>query len=105
MRVAFKAAGVPDGYAGAVRFAASAANELLAILFLQAAFVCNSFDDLYFVPEHGAQIVMLDHHEVIHVMFARAEMIEPFVQHMADAGYELPTEPPDETFIRPDWMG
>ena len=60
-------------------------------------------DDLFVVPDHGRQLLQTDHHDVVHVDFAEEGMVEPFVRHTAEE-YPLPTEPPDWTFKRPDWM-
>jgi hypothetical protein len=61
-------------------------------------------DDLFFVPDHGQQLLRTDHHDVVHVQCSSEERIQELVEYMAQQGYELPAGLPDETFKRPDWM-
>ncbi len=102
--VVLRGAGVPDGWAGAVRFGRSERPAVLAAVFAYLAFGWCSGDDLYFVPDHGRQVVQTDHHDVIHVECGDEGRVAELVGHMAAAGYPLPTEPPDETFKWPGWM-
>jgi hypothetical protein len=103
--VVLRGAGVPDGRAGAIRFDRDEEGPLLAVVFAHLAFGWCVEDDLFFVPDHGRQLLQTDHHDVIHAECASAARARKLVRHMADAGYELPTEPPDWTFKRPAWMG
>ena len=75
------------------------------MLFAYLAFGWCVDDDLFFVPDHGRQLLQTDHHDVIHVECASEDRVRRLVAHMDEAGYELPEEPPDETFRRPAWMG
>ncbi|HEY2585193.1 MAG TPA: hypothetical protein VGI81_05460 [Tepidisphaeraceae bacterium] len=102
--VILSGAGVPPGFAGAVRFAATERAKLVTVLFGNLVFGCSVMDDLFVVPEHGRQMLQTDHHDVVHVEFAEAAIIEPFVRHMASEQYTLPDDPPDATFKRPNWM-
>ena len=104
-RVVLRGAGVPDAWAGAVQFDRGEEDAVVAILFTALAFGWCVDDDLFFVPDHGRQILQTDHHDVIHVQCASEEGIRQLVGHMSVAGYELPNEPPDGTFKRPAWMG
>jgi hypothetical protein len=103
--VVLHGAGIPDGWEGAVRFNREERSAILAVLFAYLAFGWHSGDDLYFVPDHGRQLVQTDHHDVLHVECTDESRVFELVAHMAAAGYELPTETPDETFKRPTWMG
>jgi hypothetical protein len=102
--VMLRGAGIPDGWAGAVRYDRGETDKLLTVLFVYLAFGWHTFQDLYFIPDHGMQIVVTSHHDVIHVLCQTEERIRDFVGHMQKVGYELPTELPDETFLRPSWM-
>jgi hypothetical protein len=102
--VVLRGAGIPDGWAGAVGFEKEEAHSIIALLFIYLAFGWCVDDDLYFIPDHGRQIIQTDHHDVIHVECLEDFRVEQFVQHMSDAGYHLPTDLPDGTFRRPEWM-
>jgi hypothetical protein len=77
---------------------------VLAVLFVYLALGGCVVDDLFFIPDHGRQLIQTDHHQVIHAECASAERAEQLVRHMAEEGYDLPTKPPDGTFRRPTWM-
>lgn len=102
--VILRGAGIPAGWVGAIRFDCSEADSLLAVLFAYLAFGWCGDDDLFFIPDHGRQLVQTDHHDVVHAECRSEDRIVQLVAHMAHAGYELPTEPPDWTFRRPAWM-
>jgi len=74
------------------------------VLFVYLTFGWCVDDDLFFIPDHGRQLLQTDHHDVIHVQCTSGERVQRLVHHMAEAGYELPREPPDWTFKRPAWM-
>ena len=74
------------------------------MLFDSLAFGSDGGDDLFFVPDHGRQIVQTDHHDVLHATCTSEERVRELVAHMAAEGFELPTELPDWTFKRPAWM-
>lgn len=103
--VILRGAGIPGGFAGAVRVRRDEEVALYAVLFAYLTFGWCVEDDLFFVPDHGKQIVQTDHHDVIHVQCNSEERVLKFATFMADAGYKLPNVPPDWTFKRPDWMG
>jgi len=102
--VLLRGAGIPSGWTGAVQFNRDEEDELVAVLFGYQLFGGCEYDDLFFVPDHGRQLLQTDHHDVIHVSCATKERVQKLVIYMAEAGYELPTELPDLTFIRPEWM-
>lgn len=103
--VLWRGAGIPPGWAGAVRFSRDERPAVVAILYASLAFGWHSEDDIYFVPDHGRQVIKTDHHGVLHVTCADDARIGTFVEQMAAADYPLPTEPPDWTFKWPPWMG
>jgi hypothetical protein len=98
-------AGIPAGWAGAVRFSREEKDVLLAALFAYLVFGWCVDDDLYFVPDHGRQLLQTAHHDVIHVECSSEDRLQRLVTDVAHAGYQLPSEPPDCTFKRPAWMG
>jgi hypothetical protein len=103
--VLLRGAGIPGGWAGAVQFDHDEEDMLVAVLYASLAFGWCVDDDLFFVPDHGRQLLQTDHHDVIHVECASEARVLKLAAHMAEAGYKLPTEPPDWTFKRPAWMG
>jgi hypothetical protein len=102
--VVLRGAGIPQGWRGAIRFERDEVSALLAVLFVYLALGECVGDDLFFIPDHGQQLIQTDHHQVIHAECTSAERVQQSVRHMAEAGYELPSEPPDGTFRRPPWM-
>jgi hypothetical protein len=103
--VVLRGAGIPDGWAGAVRVDRAEEPAVVAVLFAAMAFGWCGADDLFFVPDHARQVIRTDHHDVLHAQCASEGRMGALVGHTAAAGYELPTEPPDWTFKRPAWMG
>src|SRR5262245_25154761 len=103
--IVLRGAGVPDGWAGAIRFDRAEESAVVAVLFATMAFGWCGADDLYFVPDHAKQIVQTDHHDVLHANCASEERVKELAGHMMAAGYALPTELPDWTFKKPVWMG
>jgi hypothetical protein len=102
--VVLRGTGVPDGWPGALRFRRRESGDLVSVMLVFMAFGGCGLDDLFFVPDHGQQILQTDHHDVVHVSCTLSERMMNFVSDMSAAGYELPTELPDATFKRPDWM-
>jgi len=96
--------GIPRGWAGAVRLIRGEQDKLLAVLTTYCTFGGCVDDDLFFVPDHGKQLLHSDHHDAIHVECASKKRLLQLVKHMAEAGFDLPTELPDPTFKRPAWM-
>lgn len=99
-QVTLRGAGIPDGWTGAVRFDRAEVDAAVAFL----TYGWHSPDDVWFVPDHGRQVVQTDHHDVIHAQCRDEGRMLSLVEHMAGAGYALPTEPPDATFKWPAWM-
>jgi hypothetical protein len=96
--------GIPSGWAGSVRFFRNELSSLIGVLYAYLAFGWCSEDDLFFIPNHGHQLLQTDHHDVVHVGCKSEERISDLISHMSRSGYELPTELPDETFKWPSWM-
>jgi hypothetical protein len=103
--VFLRGAGISEGWTGAVRFERDEQAALIAVLFAYLAFGWCADDDLFFIPEHGRQLIQTDHHDVIHVQCVSEDRVQNFALAMAKAGHELPSEVPDWTFKRPAWMG
>lgn len=102
--ITLRGVGVPFGSAAAVRFDRTAESELVAILCAYLAFGGCTDDDLFFVPDHGRQLLQTDHHDVVHVKCRTKWRVLKLVKQMSRAGYELPAELPDWTFKRPAWL-
>lgn len=102
--VLLKGAGIPPGWAGAVRFGREEEGALVAVLYAYLAFGWCVDDDLFFIPAHGRQLLQTDHHDVVYVECLSEERVQSLVEHMAQTGYPLPSQPPDWTFKWPSWM-
>lgn len=102
--VILSGAGIPAGFAGAVRFTAAEADRLVAVVFAHLSFGWSVPDDLFIVPDHARQLLHTDHHGVVHVDFADGARVARFVEHMRGEEFALPEELPDATFKKPDWM-
>jgi hypothetical protein len=87
-----------------MRYSRSEQFAVSAVMFAYLAFGWCSDDDLFFIPDHGRQVIQTDHHDVIHVECADEGRVLEFVSHLESAGYLLPVEPPDATFLWPRWM-
>jgi hypothetical protein len=103
-QVTLRGAGVPDGWAGAIRCDRTEADTAVAVLCAFLTYGWHSPDDVWFVPDHGRQVVQTDHHDVVHAECRDEGRVLALVDHMARAGYTLPSEPPDATFKWPTWM-
>jgi hypothetical protein len=97
--------GIPNGWAGAAGFGADELDRLLAVAFVHMALGWHVSDDLFLVPDHGQQLLQIDHHRAMHVEFKVAEQMEEFIRHMREGNFLLPSVVPDETFKQPHWMG
>ena len=99
------AAGVRRDFDGAIRFPPAERAALRSVLFASAAFGWCVSDDLFAIPDHGRQLVHVDHDGAVHVAFADGdEGVDGFVGRMRDRRLPLPTEVPNGVFRRPDWM-
>jgi hypothetical protein len=102
--VIWRGLGMPGGWAGPARVGRGERSAAVAALFASLALGGDSCSDLYFVPDHGLQLVWAGHHDAIHVECAGETRMLEFVRHMDAGGYPLPTVPPDATFKWPAWM-
>src|SRR3954471_15887045 len=89
--VILRGAGVPAGAPGALRCRRSEEDEVVAVMFAALAFGGCVEDDVYFVPDHGHQVVMADHDGAVHVRCTRRDRVLALVRSMAEAGHALPT--------------
>ncbi|HEX4795683.1 MAG TPA: hypothetical protein VH370_17975 [Humisphaera sp.] len=95
---------IPHGFAGAVKYTA---DELSHLVGRVAAHVKSGWcvqDDLFIIPDDGQHILQTDHHGVVHVSCLDGTSMKRLIEHMANTGYSLPTEPLDWTFKWPSWM-
>ena len=99
-----RSAGARADFDGAIRYAATERAELATALFAAMSFGWSVADDLFVLPDHGQQLMGIDHHDAVHVSFAGSAGIDPFVAHMAANRFPLPRDVPDATFERPEWM-
>jgi hypothetical protein len=97
--------GIPAGSADVLSIDAGERASLLLALLTQVGFGWKVTDDVFVVPEHGRQLLWIDHAEAVFVLFRDAAAVESFVAAMAAAGFPLPSEPPNTSFAWPDWMG
>ncbi len=96
--------GIPQDFEGAIRFGWTEFHALATLLFTQVLFAGNVTDDLFVVPDHARQIIMISHHDVVHVDFADESRVASFVDDLAKNDVRLPDHPPDWTFKIPHWM-
>ena len=89
----------------AVAFGPQDRAKLLLVLALAVSFGWSWPTDLYVLSEKRDVILMFDHHDCVWASFRGKEVCDTFVAHMREAGHDLPTSPPDETFKPADWMG
>ena len=102
--IILRGATIPVDWAGAVQFRHNESDALIAVLYASLAFGWCTDDDLFFIPDHGQQLLQTDHHNVVHVECQSGERVLKLAKQMANAGYDLPTDLPDVTFKRPAWM-
>jgi len=90
-----RAAGVPDGFVGALGLDARELSQLWMLL--SAAFVFSDprIQDLYVVPDDGSCVLMTCQHDELHVQFRDPERREAFTSAMAASGFELPSDAED----------
>jgi len=88
----------------APRFDRSELASLTTLLLISLAFGICVADDLFVVPDHGNNIIQTSHHDVLHVACRSTQEMQEFVRKMDNQGYCLPSELPDDTFKKPNWM-
>ena len=99
-----KGLGLPVGTGDVVEFARDDSGALLSLLFTTTVFGWSVGEDLYVLPDHTRYLLQMDHHNVIHLEFRDGDGVAPWVAAMAERGFLLPDELPDETFKHPTWM-
>src|SRR5262249_15334672 len=102
--VVWRGLGMPGGWAGAARIGREERPVVGAALFASLGLGGDSCSGLYFVTDHGRELVMAGYHDALHAECADEARILELVQHMEGAGYALPIEQPDGTFKWPAWM-
>jgi len=95
---------IPDGFEGAVKYAADEFNQLVGRITPYALCGVSVRDDLFILPDDGRCILQTDHHDVIHASYLDGADLNRLIEQMAGGGYSLPTELLDWTFKRPNWM-
>jgi hypothetical protein len=100
-----KGLGLPLGTADVVEFERGEFGVLATLLFSTTVFGWSVNEDLYVLPDNARYLLQTDHHEVIHVEFRHEPDVAFLVTEMANRGFLLPDELPDETFKQPDWLG
>jgi hypothetical protein len=99
-----KAFGITESSERVIEFAAQEIDTLVTILFVKLTFGWCEVDDMFVIPGQGDVILKTSHHDVVEAYFENVDRMSAFVQGMADEGFDLPRDLPDETFRRPDWM-
>ncbi|MGO9953965.1 MAG: hypothetical protein ACLPN1_17375 [Dissulfurispiraceae bacterium] len=96
--------GISPGFIGALCFATTDISRLSALLFLQITLGPSVHIDTYLVPEDGNTILYFSHHDVVHIAFRNNYCLNKTIETLVAAGYQLPTDPPDDTFKPVPWM-
>jgi hypothetical protein len=99
-----KGLGLPMGSGSVIEFARDDLPALVTLLFSTTVFGWSVGEDLYVVPDHARCFLMTDHHNAIHAEFRDPRETERWVAKMAERGFLLPDDLPDETFKQPSWM-
>ena len=99
-----KGIGLPQGTTEVVEFERADHQALLTLLFSTTVFGWSVGQDLYVVPDHARYVLATDHHDVVHVEFRDTVDIELWVSTMAERGFPLPDNVPDQSFKHPPWM-
>ena len=96
-RLLLQSIGIPKGFGGALAFTPEERAAVLGIMSAEIMFGGNVDDDLFLVPDHGRQLLYLEHHDLIHVSFSEKDRMMAFENHMLAEGYE---KQPDDYFTR-----
>jgi hypothetical protein len=99
-----KGLGLPRGTAKIVEFSRRESAALVTLLFSTTVFGWSVGEDLYVVPDHARCFLRTDHHDVVHMVLRDPGDVERWISQMAERGFALPDEVPDQTFKRPAWM-
>lgn len=79
--------GIPDGFVGAVEFPYEERLSLYALMLGQAVSAVTVWGDIQVIPDNGAAIVTVSHHQEILVHFPSRRGLEEFTRLMAEAGH------------------
>ena len=96
--------GIPAGYLGSIRYDQSDRANLIFLLMLLDKRGPRAHSDIFLVPDHGQQMLWLNHSYAIFVFFAAPSKAESFTERMESLGYLLPTDP-SEDFLWGQWLG
>jgi hypothetical protein len=88
--VVWRGLGMPSRWAGAGRVGHDERPVVVAALFASLALGGDLTSDLYFVPDHGRQIVWAGHHDELHVECADESRIQELVRHMQGRASRCP---------------
>lgn len=75
-----------EGYRGPLEFSRSEIAELVAFLYLRVTLGESRDHDLFFVPDHGKQLMWIQHN-VIQITFPEAEFLDIFAKRLEEKGY------------------
>ena len=100
----FEAAGIELGAHGAIEYQPGERPSIIALLANQLHYGWSTGDDVFLVPDHGRQFIQTDHHNALHMSFSDPSQLLPFMNHMENKGFYVPSELPDETFKKPKWI-
>lgn len=96
--------GLPMGSADVVAFSSADIASLVTLLFSTTVFGWSVGEDLCIVPDNAKVIIQTDHHNVLRVKFRAPADVPRAVLHMADAGFPLPEDVPDEVLKPRAWL-
>ncbi len=99
-----KGIGIPVGTTEILQFQHDDLNHLVSLLLITSIFGWSVGEDLYVVPDNAQYILKADHHGVTHVEFRNDGDVNAWILKMNERGFQLPDDPPDQTFKRPSWM-
>jgi hypothetical protein len=79
--------GIPNSHIGALVFSPQDRAKLALTLLAFDEYGWNVNYDLFVVPDHGKQILWVDHEDAIIVQFADKEQIASYVERMTASGF------------------
>lgn len=87
-----KILGLPIGTSNVVEFTRPELGTLLLLMFLTLVYGWSVGEDLYVVPDHARQFLMLSHHDKVHVHLASADDLGSWTEVLAERDFGLPQE-------------
>jgi hypothetical protein len=81
--------GIPLGFDGAIAFARSELNRLIATAAAPILFGGTVWEDVLLFPDHGKLFLQCDHHQEVTITFSEPELMEPLILHMRGRGHEV----------------